>query len=316
MLGSGCEPLAAPAVTQQVLIITAIPSPTASPTATSTATRTPIPTLTRTPTATPDAPACPETAGQVIPVDQFRSPTANENLRYRVYVPPCYFQSGRRYPVVYLIHGAAQREQKWEDLGMLAALDTGIATGTLPPMILVMPYYGTIGNLSQFPPDPSYETVILEELLPAVQRDFCTVESSRFRAIAGLSRGGFWAYSIGLRHPEVFGIVAGHSPYFTDDLAEVPAAFNPGELAAALTPQISQRLYLDNGAQDPSGRSIQRFSTALTERSVPHTYTINPIGDHNDEYWSTHVAEYLAFYGRTWPRDTAQLPSCLAPSPP
>jgi enterochelin esterase-like enzyme len=184
-------------------------------------------------------------------------------------------------------------------------------------MIIVMPYVGSIGNNSTFPPAPSYETVVLEELLPAIERDFCTWNRREYRAIAGISRGGFWAYSIALRHPDVFGIVGGHSAYMTENLNEVPAAFNPLELAqnSALLPEAGLRMYIDNGAEDPSGRILQRFSSHLTARGIPHTYVINPVGGHDEAYWSAHVSEYLAFYGRNWPREVTSLPSCADPSP-
>jgi hypothetical protein len=36
-----------------------------------------------------------------------------------------------------------------------------------------------------------------------------------------------------------------------------------------------------------------------------------PEGKHEKAYWASHVAEYLSFYGQTWPRDIKDLPSCL-----
>jgi hypothetical protein len=30
-----------------------------------------------------------------------------------------------------------------------------------------------------------------------------------------------------------------------------------------------------------------------------------------DPKWKAHIAEYLAFYGQTWPRNPLDLPSCL-----
>jgi S-formylglutathione hydrolase FrmB len=120
-----------------------------------------------------------------------------------------------------------------------------------------------------------------------------------------------------MRHPDVFGIIGGHSLFVTEDTSVVPADFNPFEIAAnskALR-DTPPRLYLDNGADDPSGRSIQQFSSRLTLLGVQHTYVINPVGDHNEEYWSAHVGEYLTFYGRNWPRRASELPSCQEPSP-
>lgn len=315
-LTMGCDPLAQQP-TAEVRIITAVPSDTPTLTPTVFVTRTAVPTFTPVITPSPTTPACDEEGGQVITVDPFRSETAGENLRYNVYVPPCYAKTQKRYPYVILLHGAGDTEKQWSDLNLTGALDQGLRLGALPPMILVMPYTGSIGNDNTFPPDPSYETVLLDELAPAMERDFCTWSDRSHRAIGGISRGGFWAYSVALRHPDVLGIVGGHSAFFPEDLNEVPPAFNPLELAlnSALLPDANLRMYLDNGANDIAGVNQELFSSRLSSRAIPHTYVVNPVGEHNDEYWSAHISEYLAFYGRDWPRDTSALPSCLQPSP-
>ncbi len=183
-------------------------------------------------------------------------------------------------------------------------------------MIVVMPNMGRIGTLNHFPPDPSYETVVLDELMPAVERDFCTINDRDHRAIGGISRGGFWAYEIALRHPDVFGIVGGHSAAL-DGGADVPAAFNPLELAldAPFLADANLRMYLDNGADDPVGDDLELFSSRLSSRGIAHTYIISPVGGHDADYWSQHVQDYLTFYARDWTKQLDALPSCLQPSP-
>lgn len=313
-LTAACDPLA-PQPTAQVIIVTPVPSATSEATSTLTPTRTPTPTVTPNFTPTPTVSPCPEDAGQVLNFDEFLSPSAEENLRYRVYIPPCYIESQKRYPVAILLHGAGSTELQWDTLGVNEAIDQGLRLGAIAPMIVVMPYTGSIANLDQFPPDVSYETVVLDELLPAIDRDFCTVTVRDYRAIGGISRGGFWAYSIALRHPDVFGIVGGHSAFF--DAENAPPANNPVDLAlnSSFLPDANLRMYLDNGASDFAGIGLELFSSRLSSRGIPHTYIINPVGEHNDEYWSAHVSEYLTFYGRDWPRSTAELPSCLEASP-
>lgn len=314
-----CDPLAPYQPTPQVIVVTSPATPTVLPTDTPTATvtRTPSPTPTPDYTDTPTPFPCEAETGQIIDITENRSPLAGENLRYRVYVPPCYFESQRRFPLVILLHGLSYREQQWEDLGLIDSLDQGIRLGAAAPMIVVMPWMGTIGQLNQFPPDPSYETVILEELLVDVERDFCTIRDREFRAIGGISRGGFWAFSIALRHPDVFASVGGHSAYFPNNINEIPPAFNPLEIALNSTflKDADLRMYLDNGGSDSSGPSQQTFSNRLSARGIPHTYVIHPIGEHNNEYWSAHVSEYIEFYGEDWPRSYDALPSCLEPSP-
>jgi len=311
---AACDPMA-PQPTPVAVVISPQPSrtPTVAPTATATITPTVAPTTTAVlrPTATPFP--CDNTDGRIEEFTTFRSEVANgENLRYRVYIPPCYVETQRRFPVVYLLHGLSYREQQWEEIGAINALDQGIRLGALPPMILVMPYFGTLGQVNSFPPEQSYETHILDELMPAVESQFCTWDDREYRAIGGISRGGFWAYSIGFRHPDVFGAVGGHSAFFPSDLRAVPSLFNPLEIAqnSSLLPEADLRMYLDNGAADSAGPSQQALSDRLKERSIPHQYIINPIGDHSNDYWSSHVTEYLSFYGETWPESYDDLPPC------
>lgn len=312
----GCEPLV-PTPTPQLIIITATASPTPVLTPTPTLTPTPEVSPTPEPTASPTAVSCPETTGQVIVFAEFPSEIAGRNMPYRVYVPPCYFQLARRYPVVYLLHGASQDDTQWEDLGLPEVLDRGLQLGEYPPMIVVMPYGAGLLPDNSFPPDTSLENYLLEELMPRIEKDFCTWEDRAYRAIGGNSRGGFWALSIAFRHPELFSKVGAHSPALDTDIT--PAAYNPLELALSAPFLDTLRIYLDNGAEDPVRPEVERLSTRLVQRRVAHEYVIDPLGTHSDTYWANHLPDYLAFYGGTpidgWPRDAGQLPSCLEPSP-
>lgn len=63
-----------------------------------------------------------------------------------VYTPAGYETSGKRYPVLYLLHGMGGDEEAWISLGRTAQiLDNLIAQGKAKPMIVVMPN----GNASQ-----------------------------------------------------------------------------------------------------------------------------------------------------------------------
>jgi S-formylglutathione hydrolase FrmB len=122
--------------------------------------------------------------------------------------------------------------------------------------------------------------------------------------------------SIAMRHPDIFGRAGSHSGIYTESNA--PPAFNPLELAsnASFLGASELKMYLDNGANDRAAENGQRLiSSRLSTRGIPHTYLIHPAGAHDEEYWQAHVSEYLDFYARDWPRSTADLPSCAAPSP-
>jgi enterochelin esterase-like enzyme len=310
----GCDPMAPQPV---VVVITDTPTYTPTPfvTATPTSTRTPIPTETPDFTATPTPFPC----GEDGTLDELSlsGDSAQESITYSIYVPPCYGASVQRFPVLYLLHDLDQTGTQWQDIGLIEALNTGIRLGALPPMIVVMPNGGDLSDRNNFPPETSYETVLQENLVSAVERDFCTINTAATRAIGGIGRGGFWAYSLALRNPDVFGIVGGHSADFTDDLDEVPAAVNPLELArnSTLLPEANLQMYLDNGAADFTAANQKLFSDRLTARSIPHIYILNTVGDHDNDYWASHLTEYLEFYSRRWERNYSALPSCLEPSP-
>lgn len=313
---TACDPFAPVTTpTAQTIIVTPADSATPRPSVTPTITATLPPTATRPATATATPPACLSQNGQVVPYDTFRSASAGENLRYRVYIPSCYLDSQKRFPVVYLLPGLGENETQWTELGLIDALDLGIQRGALAPLIVVMPALGTIGTRDAFPPAASYETFLIDELRPAVERDFCTIQSRDQRALGGISRGGFWAFSTAMQHPDIYGIVGGHAAAFDADNA--PSFANPLELAlnAPFLQEANLRMYLDNGLEDPAGEDLSLFSSRLSARGIAHEYVITPGAGHDDAYWSSQVDEYLTFYARDWSRDIAALPSCLQPSP-
>lgn len=272
---------------------------------------TPIPVPTAPPTATPFV--CAETTGQVIRASFFSAVTGAD-FNYRLYLPPCFYETLQRYPYVILMHGTGFDDAMWTDLGAPEVMDKGVKTGSLPPMVLVMPDGEYLSELNDQPDGASYESIILDELIPQLETDYCLWGSRQGRAIGGISRGGFWAFSIAFRYPELFGAVGGHSPHFEPDNAAPEN--NPLDLARSVTfDKFSLRIYMDNGTNDYVGANAIEMSNILRERGIQHDYLINPTGDHDMAYWQAHVAEYLAFYGAVWPYDPSSLPSCLEPSP-
>jgi len=241
----------------------------------------------------------------------YRSKAAGTTVRYRVYVPPCYASSGKRFPYVVLMHGSDKDQTEWTRL-MKAdrAIEAGIANGTLPPMILVMPGGGDLANTRIFTPGRSYENVVLNEIIPTVEKRFCTWGNRAGREIGGISRGGFWAFLMAFRHLDMFSAVGGHSPFFHPDNA--PAAYNPLDLAEklAFSAWKPPRIWVDRGKDDYAEPGITPFIAALKKGKIPGTYKLYPTGRHEVSYWASHVPAYLAFYGKSWPKSYGALPAC------
>lgn len=272
----------------------------------------PAPTATFTPTSTPTVEPCDETEGQI--VDQtLSSAAALHEVHYRVYLPPCYSKSQRRYPVLYIFHGLGEGmdDSQWIRMGLTTAEDLGYARKSLPPMIIVMPN----GNDANYSWDAGpFPAMIVDELIPTIESMFCTWNDPSRRAIGGLSRGGYWAFWIAFSHPELFSRVGGHSAFFYD--ADTPTDENPNNLVDKVRGIESLGLYLDHGADDHIvDVNLRDFVERLRKRGIEPEYVINPVGAHTEEYWSAHTADYLTFYADEWPREVTTYPSCHEPSP-
>lgn len=92
-------------------------------------------------------------------------------------------------------------------------LDRLIAEQRMPPMIVALPdgrsRYGT-GQYLNSPAVGDYEGFVLD-VVAHLDRSLRTEPDRARRAVLGKSSGGFGALRLGMRHPEVFGLVADHS---------------------------------------------------------------------------------------------------------
>ncbi|HSH01217.1 MAG TPA: alpha/beta hydrolase-fold protein [Anaerolineae bacterium] len=297
-------------------------SPTIPPTATPTPVATATPIATATPTATPTLPPTETpTPAPTIPWSPVPQQTACDGTGYvyrgafpsrqggvrgfRAYIPPCYGHDGRVYPVLYLFHGSVQTDSHWQDLGLVGYMDGAIANGFFPPFIVVMPNNGDLGNMTSGGPN-SIEGVTNDELIPYVEQYFCAWRSRSGRSLGGISRGGYWALAIAFRSPGRFRSVSGHSSHLRLE-TDVPE-YNP--LATYATANLGGlRIWMDWGEEDFLRPGQEQLHTSLTAAGIPHEVHVNP-GGHSNGYWGTHIATYLSWHARAWPRDRNSYPLC------
>lgn len=274
-----------------------LPPPTTEPLP---ATSTPVPTATVNPTANP--PAC-ATPGR-IETGSYPSTLAGES-HYRIYLPPCYGENGRFYPTLYLLPGNIHSDAIWDTLGMDEAAEAAILHGDLPPLLIVMADGGHLLNNTSGGPG-SYESLILNDLIPFVETTYCAWNEAAGRAIGGLSRGGYWALEIAFRHPNQFASVGGHSAALLDIYAGPD--LNPAY--TGLNQNLGNlRVYFDIGEADWSIAPLRQLHEGMDAANIPHIWVLNP-GDHDNAYWSAHVAEYLRWYTAPWPIEDEAYPIC------
>jgi S-formylglutathione hydrolase FrmB len=140
-----------------------------------------------------------------------RTPALSGPTRVRVLLPTGYAAAaGRRYPVLYLLHGADSDYRSWTRYGDAQAITAHVA------MIVVMPDGGANGWYTDWyqgarPVQPRWETYHVGELVPWIDVTYRTIATRRGRAIAGLSMGGYGALSYAARHPSTFAAAASFS---------------------------------------------------------------------------------------------------------
>ena len=127
-----------------------------------------------------------------------------------IYLPPSYSSNrNQRYPVVYLLHGAAITAERWlTRTNMAAAADKDIAAGTMKEMILVNPdaftkYSGSMYSASVTTGD--WESYIADDLVSYVDSHYRTIANRMSRGLGGHSMGGYGTIRIGMKRPDVFG---------------------------------------------------------------------------------------------------------------
>lgn len=139
----------------------------------------------------------------------YYSPTTKMSRRAIIYTPPGYDHSHSRYPVLYLQHGAGESETGWTEQGHVNfIIDNLIAERRCEPLIVVMEngMHAPAGGAETTPKsgrrNSAFGQMLVNDLVPEVDREYRTLADSVHRAIAGLSMGAGQALQIGLASPD------------------------------------------------------------------------------------------------------------------
>ncbi|MBN2610123.1 MAG: esterase [Bacteroidales bacterium] len=139
----------------------------------------------------------------------------NQTHRHiNVYVPAEYEKNpGKRYPVLYLLHGMGENETSWINQGHADfIMDNLIAEDKAVPMIVVI----MSGDIVTTPDIRRIEgvtvsNVYINELIPFIDNNFRTIADRDHRAMAGLSRGGSQTFQTALPNLDKFAYLGGLS---------------------------------------------------------------------------------------------------------
>lgn len=241
--------------------------------------------------------------------------TARE-MPYRVILPVGYENSNEKtfYPVVYLLHGLTGHYNNWTDKTRLAE------HAAKYNFIIVTPEGGDGWYTdSVSAANDKYESYIIQELIPEIDKKFRTASDRRHRAIAGLSMGGYGAIKFGLKYPEKFVLVGSFSGALgIVSLPSTNAAFpsiknvfgednsptrKDNDIFRLVRESNSEKIkalpfiYFDCGTEDFLFESNRDFADLLIENKVKHEFRQLP-GGHTWTYWNNQAQEFLELSGK------------------
>ncbi len=227
---------------------------------------------------------CNDQAGTVLS-EEINVSISNQSLPFRIYLPPCYAEDiDQDYPTLYLLHGIQANDSQWVDLGISDLSDNLITSGRVEPFIIIMPWQKTGLDI---------ENALVEELVPHIDEAYRSRSQPFWRAIGGLSQGGGSALRIGLKHPDVFGVIGLHSPATFYDTVYISLWIR------GISKEDMPRIWIDIGKEDSLRDATLALIALLDELEVPYT-SLLPEGDHSPAYWSAHLEEYLLWYTLQW----------------
>ncbi len=238
-------------------------------------------------------------------VHTVRSEYQSGETKIKVLVPDR-LQSGKRYRVLYVLPVEAKEEARYGD-GLQAVKSQDLHNRYA--MICVAPTFSQLPWYADHPTSPEIrqESYLLNVVLPAVEKNYPVMAGPDGRWLLGFSKSGWGAWSLLLRHPEVFGRAAawdapliesapvnfGSGPIFgTQENFEryrVETLLRTGAVRLGEKP----RLVL-SGYANFRGQHV-RIHEEMTRWGIPHVYRDGPKREHRwDSGWLPEAVELLA----------------------
>jgi len=271
--------------------------------------------------------ACTATSGRV-ECNAINSKILSRSVPYCVVLPPSFDANKmRRFPVLYSLHGLGDNEQFFVHSGAWNLAEDLRERGQLKDFLIATPDGGASFYINSKDGRDRYESFLLQEFFPFIEKRYRVAPGRANRAISGISMGGYGALYLAFRHPQLFSSVSAHSaalieklPVFLGGSSPQPnrsrifgGTFgNPPDPAfwdqnspltlARVAPLRGLKIYFDCGDQDDFG--FEAGATALDKilfaRRIPHEFHIYP-GRHDPAYFAEHLPASLLFASKYFP---------------
>ena len=218
--------------------------------------------------------------------------------KYNVLLPAGY-STDKKYPVMYVMHGYWENQDRMiikgnDTMYTRQIVGNAIAEGAAKDMILVFPYIyssqtqsdcSAMDDANNIAYD-NFATVLVNELMPLIEKEYSVATGKANTAITGFSMGGRESLNIGQKYPDLFGYVGAICP--------APGAtgnwkFESEEAAPSL-------IYITAGGNDDVVYTTpEGYHNNFTQNNVPHIWHYYQNGYHGDNSIHAHLYNFVRF---------------------
>jgi len=259
-----------------------------------------------------------------------KSTILKKDKKFAIYLPKGYESSRQKYPVLYLLHGGQGSQSDWIQKGEVQRIaDKEIGDNNAAPMIIVMPDAEATFYMNNVNGKYPFEDFFFKELIPYIEKNYRCRSEKKYRAIGGLSMGGFGSLLYSIHQPEIFNACAAMSAAVRTDeeINEMPhkdylrrygtamgelkeserritGFWNQNSILYIIRKMPEEqkkavRFYLDIGDDDFLYKGNSLLHISMRDLKIPHEYRVRN-GEHNWEYWRTGLPAVLAFVSESF----------------
>lgn len=226
------------------------------------------------------------------------SKKANKNKPYNILLPADYDES-KEYPVLYLLHGFFENENRMITTGngqmyTRQIIGNAIASGDAKDMIVVVPFVftsATMNDATGFADPGSSEGYdnfvddIVDSLMPHIEENYSVKTGRDYTAVTGFSMGGREALQIGMKHGDKFGYVG----------AICPAPGTSGAFKWDNPEEAPYLLFITGGTVDDvvGLQTPEGYHNNFTKNGVPHVWHVVQNGHHGDDSIHSHLYSFI-----------------------
>jgi S-formylglutathione hydrolase FrmB len=266
-----------------------------------------------------------------IDCNTLKSRILGEMVRYCVLLPASYDSGAahhsERYPVLYFLHGLGDSEQTLFKTGGWNLIEDLRRQHKVGDFLIATPDAKASFYVNSADGKVRYSDFFLQEFIPYIESTYRVRRERRFRAISGISMGGYGALRFGFAHPDMFSAVSAQSAaLMTESPQELNAALRSGAPLGRLLGSVfgnpinvvhwkendpfslarqnkigigKLAIYFNCGREDEYRFEVgaTTLDRQLQQEHVKHEFHLYP-GGHSAPYFGEHLGEVMEFHSR------------------